>query len=382
MNDRFFIFAGEPSGDLHGGRLLQALKKQFPSALFEGVGGPDMRSHGIKCCLHMEDFAVMGFTDVIKSFPKLWRQFNSVKKHILTHQPATVVLIDYPGFNLRLAKALRKQGYQGRIVQYICPTVWAWGKKRIPLMANTLDLLMTLYPFEEQCFKGTPLKVQFVGHPLIEHIASHEYHSDWKEKIGLPTNASIIAIFPGSRLGEISRNLPEQLKAAEILQKKFPEAVFAISFASEEIRQHIMKIAAKHALRLYFVPKDYLYDLMKNSQAAIAKSGTVTLELALHGCPTVVVYSLTPLNHFIAKYLIRLNLPHYCIVNILCQKTVFPELIAAGFEAENLAHELIKLFEEGPVRDACIKECKNISNLLHIQDGSTQAAKCIQELIK
>lgn len=376
---KFFLFAGEPSGDLHGGRLLENLRQKFPTAGFEGVGGPEMRQQGIKSCLHMEDFAVMGYTDVIKSFPKLWKQFHFVKNYILQKNPHVVILIDYPGFNLRLAKALRKKGYRGKIVQYICPTVWAWGKKRIPLMAENLDLLMTIYPFEVRYFAQTPLKVNFVGHSLPDKLSSHVYHLNWKAEVGLPQDSPIISIFPGSRLGEIARNLPKQLQAAVLIQKQLPEATFAISYASEEIRQLIMASAKESRLKLYFVPKDYLYDLMRDSRVAVAKSGTVTLELALHGCPTVVVYQLTKLNYFIAKYLIRLNLPHYCMVNILCQKTVFPELIASGFDAEILSKEVIQLYQNGNLRSQCIENCTRIHALLHLPESDKQIVKCIEE---
>ncbi len=153
----YFIFAGEASGDLHGGPLVKALKQLNPASTITGVAGPAMRAQGVECLIPMEEFQVMGFSDVLAAFPKLWRQFHQVRDTILTTKPEVVILIDYPGFNLRLAKALRKKGFQGKIVQMICPTVWAWGKNRIHTMVNTLDLLLTIYPFEADCFANTSL---------------------------------------------------------------------------------------------------------------------------------------------------------------------------------------------------------------------------------
>jgi lipid-A-disaccharide synthase len=373
-----FILAGEQSGDLHASHLVKAMTSS--DYHFSGVAGPLMRAEGVENIMPMEKFSVMGFSDVLKAFPALYRQFYFLRDHILKTQPHGVVFVDYPGLNLRMAKALRKAGYKGKLVHYICPSVWAWGKKRIDTMASTLDMLLTIYPFESESFSHTSLKVQYIGNPLKEYISKHPYCDHWKEQFPIGSK-TLIALFPGSRLGEIQRNLAKQLQAALLFQKRHPEAVFGISCSNAQLKPFIDSIIARHDnLKAFTVLREYTYELMRDSHSAIAKSGTVTLELALHKRPTVVVYELSILNWFIAKYLIRLNLPHYCIVNILNQQRVFPELIASGFEPENLSIHLENIYS-GKMREEGLKGCERTIELLQKDAASQSAAKAIRELI-
>lgn len=380
-NPNIYLFAGELSGDMHGSMLIKALRARHPELSFTGVGGPSMRSQGVTGNLRMENFEVMGFSDVLWSLPRLWKQFYQVRDAILAASPQAVIFIDSPSFSLRMAAALRKAGYKGKIVQYICPTVWAWGSNRIQQMSETFDLLLTIFPFEAAYFAKSPLKVQYVGNPLQEAIVKHQYDADWHKLFGIKNSDQLIAIFPGSRVGEIRRNLPKQLEAAKFLQQENPEISFAISCAHEHNMELVQDILAKsqlqHNREVFFVPKAYSYELMRTCRSAIAKSGTVTLELALHKCPTVVVYELTMLNRLIAKYVLRVNLPHYCIVNILRKKTVFPELIAEGFSSQNLYQNLKALYEDGAAREYCLKECQEVQSMFQENNASERAAEAI-----
>jgi lipid-A-disaccharide synthase len=377
---QIFIFAGEPSGDLHGSHLMRELKQLLPAIEISGVGGPAMRQEGISCFLPMEEFEVMGFTDVLKSLPKLWRHFYRLRDHLLTAKPALIVFIDYPGFNLRMAQALRKKGFKGKIIHYIAPSVWAHGKGRIQQMAKTLDGLLTIFPFEANFFSDTPLKVDYVGNPLQEYTTHYRYDQDWAKKNGIANEKNLVALFPGSRRGEIMRNLPTMLQAAEMLKKEHPEISFAISYTNETIKKTIKLLMEGTSLKnVHLIPKAYAYEMMKTSHMAIAKSGTVTLELALHECPTLVVYHVTPLNRFIAKVFLRLQLTHYCIVNILKGETVFPELIETGFSKENIYHHAKLLYTSGPLREACKAGCLQIKKLLKEERASAKAAQKIAE---
>lgn len=385
MDTHFFIFAGEKSGDLHGGHLMRALKQELKNVRISGVGGSEMKRQGLVSMLPMDEFSVMGFTDVLRSFPRLWKHFYSIRDAILKLNPQAVIFIDYPGFNLRMARALRKCGYRGKLIHYICPTVWAWGKERIQQMAQTLDLLLAIYPFEPQYFDHTSLNVQYVGNPLQESINSYSYHANWAKECGMETTENLIGIFPGSRKGEIERNLQKQLKTASLMLKSFSEATFAISCADNELLPSIKEIIEKSHLKLgqqiFIVPKNYSYELMQASRCAIAKSGTVTLELAYHECPTVVVYELSLLNRLIAQYILRLKLPYYCIVNILRDKSVFPELMAHEFSPENVYMQLKKLYPEGLPRKQCKEDCQEIKILLKEHSASERASKAILELL-
>jgi len=378
---KIFLFAGEPSGDLHGSHLIKALKNLAPDLVYEGVGGQKMRDQGLNCLLKTEDFSVMGFSDVLKAFPKLYQQFYFIRDTILSDPPALIVLIDYPGFNLRLAKSLRKKDYKGKIVQYICPSVWAHGKGRIKTLCTYFDLLLTIYPFEKNYFNNTSLQVEYVGHPLYEILANHSY----KDSI-FPVAHHLIALFPGSRYGEIARNFPKLLEATSLIKQAKPDVVFAVSCSSQEIEKQIQNLIQISNIEfkedIYLVPKEFSYELMKNCSAAIAKSGTVTLELALHKKPAVVVYELSKLNRFIAKHLLRLRLPYYCIVNILKNGQVYPELIEHGFNAQNTAKELLHFLNNDEKREECLKHCQEIQTLLGKTNASQTAARLLVELIQ
>lgn len=377
-----FIFAGEPSGDLHGSHLLKTLK-DLPSLKdyeFQGVAGPLMRKEGMVSFMTTEDFSVMGFSDVLLSLPSLIKKFYKIRNHILKENPEAVILIDYPGFNLRLASHLRKNGYHGKIVQYICPTVWAFGKKRIQVMENHLDLLLTIYPFEKKYFDHSTLQVKYVGHPLSHKIRNHIY-----KPLEINQSENLIAIFPGSREKEIKRNLPIILEGLKLFNSTSNELNVAISVANDKIQALIdNEIQASKSSKMHFsfIKKEYTYELMKMCHTAIAKSGTVTLELALHKKPTVVVYGLSTLNRWIAKFILRLKLPFYCIVNILQQREVFKELIENGFNPKNLAKTLRETQFNELTRNACIKSCFEIEKELEDNNPSEKAAKEIEKLLK
>lgn len=379
---KLFIFAGEKSGDLHGYHLIRHLSEYDITT----VAGPQMRSLNTRVLLPMEEFEVMGFSDVICSFGKIVRQFRQIRSEILTSKPDAVVFIDYPGFNLRMAKSLRKHGYKGKLVQYVAPTFWAWGKSRARGMINTLDLLLTIYPFENKTFENTPLKTTYVGNPVQESIRHHRYHEQWAEILGIHDTSRLIALFPGSRRSEVHRNLPLQLEAAALFKKENPEACFAISCAHPDIMpmmHDILETSPFHLNKdLYFVPKRYSYELMRDCRSAIAKSGTVTLELALHKRPTVVMYEISALNYYIAKFLLRLKLPYFCMANILAGKEVFPELIKGGCTAQKLYENLSQLDREGETRETCLEACREIDALLQNHHTSEQAALAIREMLK
>jgi lipid-A-disaccharide synthase len=376
MTIHYFIFAGESSGDLHGSRLMQALQQK--SCTIAGVGGPAMRAQGIACVLKMEEFQVMGLSDVLKSLPKLYKQFYIILNAILMTKPDCVILIDYPGFNLRLAKKLRQKGFKGKIVQYVCPTVWAHGEKRIAIMAKTLDLLVTIFPFEPSYFSHTSLNVKYVGNPLVEHIETYTYDTEWKKQFAKP----LIALFPGSRIGEIQRNLSLQIQAAILLKQKHPNLNFAVSYSQDHLLPIIRKIIDEFSFECQLVPRQFTYELMQHCDMALAKSGTVTLELALHRCPTVVVYQLTTLNYLFAKYLLKLHLPHYCIVNIMSKSEVFPELIGKDIQPQHLCTQLEKLYSDKKIRANVRQGCEQICNSLGRKNAHQGAAKAVWELLK
>lgn len=379
-----FIFSGETSGDLHGSRLMEALQDKSSSCSLFGVGGPRMRDAGLKTIIPMEEFQVMGFSDVVRSFPRLVSRFYQIRDLIIKRNPMCTILIDYPGFNLRLARSLRKKGYRGKLVQYICPTVWAHGAKRIDLLAAYYDLLLTIYPFEAAYFAQTHLKVEYVGNPLVETIAAHPYQNNWEISAHLPADQEIIGLFPGSREGEIQGHLPMQLETASLLRKKYPQLRFALSCAQDMHLSTLQSAVNKSSLTLdkdiFIVPSKYRYELMRKCKTALAKSGTVTLELALHGVPSVVHYGLSPLNYLFAKCILQLKLKHYCIVNILGNQTIFPEFTGTNIASIDLANQVEKIHFDSKYHQAIKERCLDIKHQLGSAPSHEQAAKAILEI--
>ncbi|MFA6914976.1 MAG: lipid-A-disaccharide synthase [Parachlamydiales bacterium] len=379
---KLFIVTGEQSGDAHAADLVKALKDKCGPLDCYGVVGSALRAQGVKEIARAEDLSVMGFTDVIKVFPRLVRIYKTVRDSILTLNPDVVLMVDATSFNLRLAKSLRKNGFKGKLVQYVSPSVWAWGSHRIQLMADTLDLLLTIYPFEKKCFAETGLKVEYVGNPVLVKANKHSYDTEWREKAGIPKHEDLIALFPGSRQGEILRNLPVMIKAIEQL----PQNTYsiAVSSANAICGPLIKQCLEKSALKSYIVPNAVAHqELMAESAAAIAKSGTVTLELALQQCPTIVAYQLTTLNRLVAKYVLKVNLPYYCIVNILSDEQVFPEYIVNKPTPENLSHSLWQLINDSSERKKCLEGCLKVRQLLSTDElMNEKCAKLLAEEFK
>jgi lipid-A-disaccharide synthase len=357
-----FIIAGEPSADLHGAKLIEELLRLHPNLQIAAIAGPRMRQLPIQTQFLMENLQVMGFVDVIAALPRIVRQFFAIRRKILELKPKAVVFIDYPGFNLRLAASLRKKKFRGRLIHYICPTVWAWGKKRIHRMEKTLDLLLVLFPFEKKCFASTPLRVEYVGHPLASQILSFPRKDE-----------PILALFPGSRETEIVRNFPIQLAAAKKILGKDPGLKIAVSIAASE-HEPLIRTLAKDA-PVHFYSSKKTYELMRSAKLAIATSGTVTLELALHKVPSVVNFAIRPIDLFLAQKIFRINLPFYCIVNIILSKSVFPELFGPNLSEKNLDDWTAKLWFDDMTRAKISAGCEELRQVLGSQDASREAAR-------
>ncbi|MDJ0651458.1 MAG: lipid-A-disaccharide synthase [Simkaniaceae bacterium] len=374
MSYDLFIFAGEVSGDLHGQKLLKELYALNPKLKVKGVGGPKMRAVGMDCMIPMEEFQVMGFSDILASLPKLYKKFKSIKKEILANEPKGVITIDYPGFNLRMAKALAKKGSSAKRIHYICPTVWAWGKRRIPKMERYLDRVLTILPFEANLFSKDRLDVTYVGHPLISRIGTHCYDPHWNKKYGIENERSILSIFPGSREKEIHRNFPLQIKVAKKMQKDNPDLFLAISCADDRFLPLLKKQKEED---LAVITSEHSYELMRASHLAIATSGTVTLELALHHIPTVVTYAINPLDVFIAQTIFRIDLSYFALPNIIFSGELFPELFGPDLKEEALYQKMQEFMISEYLRSTCIENCKKLKNFLGKKDASKEAARVV-----
>ena len=367
--ENIFICAGETSADLYAAMLLVELQKTLPDVHFWGVGGPSSRGL-MECLIPMEQFQVMGLSDVLKALPRLISNFYKITRSILERSPKMVIIIDQPSFGIKLARHLRKKGYTGKIVQFVAPTVWAWKKNRADEMAKYFDLLLTLFDFEPAYFAHTTLKSVFVGHPITELIAHDNSHS-----LFLDPDRPVLSIFPGSRPAEIKRNLAKQLEAAKLFCKKFPTTQIAVSVASHDA----VDIPQGLLPSIIVVPFNARYELMKKSHLALAKSGTVTLELALHQVPTVVTYELSYLNYLMAKYIMKVeSMPFFCIVNILCGKKVFAECIKPPVTSQ-MIYERLEVWQNSPQSyQQCVDGCIELKK--HVMGTLSPIKTCVKEL--
>lgn len=363
-----FLLAGEPSGDLQGAALVEELLALNPSLRIAAVAGPRMRKFPITCIEPMESLQVMGFLDVALALPKIARLFFSLRRKILELSPKAFIGIDYPGLNLRMHRSLKKHGFQGKLIHYICPTVWAWGKGRIPQMAKTLDLLLTLLPFEPACFAGTALKTEYVGHPLTHAVSSFQPDKTFRARYGLSPTDKILSIFPGSRAQEVKSNLPLQLQVARTLQAQDPTLRIAVSLANPP--PGILRI-----------PDPDTYNLMQNTHLALAKSGTVTLELALHRVPTIIQYAIKPLDVFLATRVFNIRFPYYGLPNLILQREVFPELFGPHLTADALLAKAQALCFNEENRLVCRAACRDLWTVLGERQASRTAAKYILDCL-
>ncbi len=368
------ILAGEISGDMHAAGLVHALRKAEPSLTFYGIGGPSMRGAGVETYYDVKDLAVMGIVEVLKRiffFRKVFRHMEEVARE---KRPDAVILVDYPGFNLRFATSAHAMGL--KTIYYICPQVWAWKQGRIKTMVAVLNRLMAIFPFEPKVFEGTRLKVDFVGHPLVDEIRE----ALQTPMVPLPWGGEPqIGLLPGSRHHEIDRILPPMLAAALLIEQKFPTASFVIPTPTEEIEAHVRRLASRLPrvpARLQIIRGD-ARQVFRQSRAALVKSGTATMESALVGCPSVITYIVAPLTYWIAKRMVKIKFAG--MANIIANRYVCPEVIQFEATPEALARELLPLIEDSPQRQAMLAGYAEVRALLGDGGAAERAAKVVLE---
>ncbi|MGD9782006.1 MAG: lipid-A-disaccharide synthase [Kiritimatiellia bacterium] len=346
---KVMIVAGEVSGDQHAARLVRDLRAVRGDVEFFGIGGDALRREGVRTVVDARDMAVVGFFEVLARYPFFRRVFRRMAGLLSSEKPDALLLVDYPGFNLRLAAKAREMGIP--VLYYVSPQVWAWHKSRIPKMAKILDLLMVIFPFEVDVFKGTGLKTVFVGHPLVESVR----RTRAKPTPGLPWpgGATRVAILPGSRRQEIQRVLPPMLDAAQELRRRDPATAFLIPAASEEIRGLIeAQLAARPAedRAAVGVVTGQMREVARQARAAMVCSGTATVETGLLRCPMIVVYRAAAPTYWFGRRIIRV--PWLGMVNLIANRTLCPEFIQGDAQPAAMADALEPLIADTPARAA------------------------------
>lgn len=369
------LVAGEASGDLHGAHLVKELKRQNPSLTFSGLGGPQMQAAGVLLDQDFTKLAVVGFWEVLKNYGKFKKAFDSVLRKIKTEQPAAVILIDYPGFNLRLAKALKD--INTKVIYYISPQLWAWKEQRVELVRKYVDKMLVLFDFEKDFYARHGIDAVFVGHPLIDEIDA-DLSSSTKTKTTPEKKSLSIGLLPGSREKEIQRHLPVMLAAGELLYKKYPHITFTIFQAPSLPASLIQNINNQY--RLPCAVLNHSYTAVQQCDLCIVASGTATLETAILEKPMVVMYKTSPLTYWLAKMFVKI--PYIGLVNVVAQKQIVPECIQHDASPENIAQTLENIFTN-EIKIADIKgELKKIKNMLGESGASQRAAEEILKTIQ
>ena len=373
---KYYIIVGEASGDLHGGNLIKELKQLDSAAHIRCWGGDKMEAAGATLVKHYSQLAFMGFVEVIKNLRTIFRNLAFCKADILQYQPDTLVLIDYPGFNLRIAAWARLQGY--KVIYYISPQVWAWKESRVKGIRKSVDKMLVILPFEKEFYKKWNFEVQYVGHPLVQVIDEFLSQCAGGGDIGLATansllkssGAPVIALLPGSRKQEILKKLPVMLEVS----KNFPDYHFVVAKAPGIEAAFYDELLAPYVNVSSVI--NQTYHLLWQAKAALVTSGTATLETALFAVPEVVCYKGNAVSFQIAKWLIRIK--YICLVNLIMNKEVVKELIQDDLTVENITAELKKILFD-PAKQAQLKEDYSALRNLLSQGGnaSANAAKSI-----
>ena len=353
---KYYIIAGEPSGDLHGSNLIKALGALDPEADIRCWGGDKMAAAGGHVVKHIRDLAFMGFLEVVKHLPTILGNISFCKKDILAYQPDVVILIDYPGFNFRLLKFIKQHHF--KLFYYISPQLWAWKTGRVNKVKEYVDRMFVIFPFEKAFYASHGVDVDFVGHPLLDEL-------DQSPVTSHQPSQKVIALLPGSRRQEISKLLPEYLKVIPY----FPEYKFVIAGISGIGAQFYQSIIGNANCEIEW---DNTYGLLNKAEAAIVTSGTATLETALHNVPEVICYKASPISYLIAKQLIK-GIKYICIVNLIADKKVVTELIQDDVNPENLKRELSALLSDTD-RERILKEYDDVRILLGASGASVRAA--------
>ena len=369
---KIMFSAGEVSGDMHGASIAAAIKKCEPEAKLFGFGGPQMESAGVEICCNMQDYNVMGFWEVIKNLRRMFKLRDHLLDVMVKEKPDILVLIDYPDFNWRLAAKAKKLGIP--IFSYIPPSAWAWRKGRAKPVARMADQIAAIFPFETKVYEDAGAKIEFVGNPLVDTVKPSMEKADAAQYFSLDLTHNNVLLLPGSRKQEIQIILPEILKAAEALARQYDHMDFYLPIAPGISKTELTKIIKEYNVRVH-IKTDHTYDLMNICDFAIATSGTVTLEAAMIGLPSVILYKMSPISYFIGNFLV--HLPNFSLPNIIAGERILPEFLQAEISTEKIVEEAEKMFKNTESAAVLKEKLKLIRQRLGQPDAAARVAELI-----
>ncbi len=357
------IIAGEASGDIHGARLVSAMKGRNNDLHFCGIGGDALRDAGVEIIHNASTLAVVGITEVFSKVFSLIKGMAGAKRLLKSLKPGLLILIDFPDFNLKVAATAKKLGIP--VLYYISPQVWAWRQGRVKKIKKLVNHLAVILPFEEEFFKKHGIPVSYVGHPLLDGGLS-------PVKLNEKKDAPLIGLLPGSRDSEIARHLPVMLEAASLIVKKMNRVKIAVSLAPTVEREYVEKIIEKYCAYDYDIISGGADQILKTCSFVVAASGTVTLEAAIAGIPMVIIYKVSPVSYRLGKAMIKV--PNICLVNLIAGREIVPELIQERATPDNIADEVLRILGDSGKIESMRKELIGIRNLLGGSGASERVA--------
>ncbi len=375
MKRSVLVIAGEVSGDQHAAAVVRAVRARTADIAFWGIGGDVLAAEGMRIEYHVRDMAVLGLIEVLRRYRFFRGVFRDMVSRLDRDRPDAVLLVDYPGFNLRLAREAHRRGI--KVLYYICPQVWAWHRSRIPRMAEIVDRLMVIFPFEPDVFAGTRLRVDFVGHPLVDAVRAFEQEPPenlpWR---GHPR----VALLPGSREQEVRRILPPMLGAAAAVKQRYPSAGFLIASPDENIARLAEAILAERAdpSLSCIVRAGMTRHVLKQAQAAMVASGTATVETALLNCPMIIVYCAAPATYWVGRWLVKVD--YLGMVNLILGRGAFPEFIQYDAVPDRMADALCPLLEDSEPRRRMLADMAEVRARLGTGGAAGRAAIILEEL--
>ena len=365
---RVFFVAGESSGDLHGANLIRALRKADPAIEFEGLGGRRMAEAGMALRYDLAGMAVMGFSEVVTAFGTVRRVFQDTVAYLSQTRPDALVLIDYPGFNIRLGRKAKALGIP--VIYYISPQVWAWKKKRIHTIAEMVESMLVIFPFEEKLYKDIGVDCVYVGHPLLDHIAATQTTNPYGDDL-------VIGLLPGSREQEIRRLLPVMLEVGRGIQNAHPRARFVTPCVDSARERQVRAVSGPFPLETV-VGKTY--DILSAARFCLVASGTATLETALFRVPMIILYKVSRLNYWIARRVVHVE--HIGIVNILAGRRIVPEFIQRDARSDAILPRALELIDDTPAREQMLRDLAAVRAKLGAPGASERAARHVLDVVK
>jgi lipid-A-disaccharide synthase len=375
MAKTMMMITGEVSGDLYGSLLAAEIASIDPDIRISGIGGDRMRGVGVETFLDSDDLSVVGFWEAIVRLGKLRSALSQAKETIKRLRPDVLILIDYPGMNLRLASFAKERGI--KVMYYVSPQVWAWGRNRLNLIRKNVDKMAVILPFEVDLYEKEGIDVTYVGHPLIDIVKTGLDAEGFSTKMGLGENGNLVALMPGSRTQEIKQHIQPLIRTASLLREQLPSVSF-ILVSLPTFREMLEKEIEEAGVPIA-VTTDYRYDVLRHSRLAIACSGTATLEAALLGTPMIVIYRLALFSWLLGKMIVKV--PYISLANLVAGEEVVPEFIQGAVNPKTLADEAVKMLTDDARREHIIKQLETVKQSLGPGGATARTARLALSLM-